>query len=169
MTDKPTKTTPWKYYHFFVEPNYYDFANMEESIARGFNACVPAFQLADIFYRYYARHDPTKISDWKKLKEFHIHLSSIEPHFTTIQSVTFVYKHLYTTKGHYNIGSPMSLDGLLSRRLEITTDWDNDKAFKGRVVVRKKDQTRSHLIDALNAVVLEMWPRVLPPEPGEDW
>jgi len=77
MSDKPTKTTPWKYYNFFVEPNYYDFVNDEGSITRGFNACVPAFQLADVFYRYYARHDPTKILDWKKPKDLHIHLSAM--------------------------------------------------------------------------------------------
>jgi hypothetical protein len=91
-------------------------------------------------------------------------LTSLEPHFATIQSATFVYKHLYATKPHYDLGSPMSLKGFLSNRLQITTEWTDASATGERVKVRKRDRSETYLIDALKPVVEEMWPRFLPPE-----
>jgi hypothetical protein len=169
MLDKPSRTTPWRYYEFFVQQNYNEFLNEEGSITRAFNACVPAFQLADVFYKYYQHHDRTKISQWKTPKDLLIHLCALEPHFVTIQSVTFVYKHLYATKGHYDVGSPMSLNGILTKKIEIAADWSNESGVPPRVTVRKRDQTEAYIVDALRPVVEKMWPRFLPQESDEDW
>jgi hypothetical protein len=156
------RTTPWKFYELLVLPNYEDYCEAEDDVRRGFNASVAAFQLADIFLKYYERVDPSKIARWPRAKALHRHLSNLEPGFRTVQSVAFVYKHLYASKGHYEVGSPLALGGVVYRGTEIVSDWGRPSG--GSVVVHRRDGSMVCLKEALEAVVLQMWPGFLPDE-----
>jgi hypothetical protein len=155
-------TTPWLYYQFFVYPNYSDFLAKPDDIRLGFNASVSAFQQADIFYAYYRRRDPKLIAAWPTKKAFLVDLGIREPFFRTVQSVATVYKHLYTSGGHYDTGSPMSLWGVGSKRgTNLEMKW-GDGAREGHVIVRRRDGATCRLADALEAVVTNLWANFLP-------
>ncbi len=112
-----SRTTPRSFLQSFVEPNYFDYIEAADDVRLGFNASLPAFQLADVFYAFYRQHDPDVIRSWKTLKDLHMHLGYIEPCYTTVQSVATVYKHLYAGRGgHYEVSSPArsSLQKLLA-------------------------------------------------------
>lgn len=160
------KTTPWLFYQFFVLPNYSEFDENSDDIRLGFNASVAAFQQADIFYAYYRRHDPSIIARWPRKKDLLTYLGERDPHFITIQSVTTVYKHLYTTQGHYDVGSPMAVWGVVHARnqTEISMKWGNGEG--DYVVVRRKDGTQISLKTALKTVVCDLWPAIIPDDYG---
>lgn len=160
-----SRTTPWLFYQFFVHPNYCEFAATPNDIRLGFNASVAAFQQADIFYAYYKRHDPSRIAKWPKKKDFLVFLENRDPHFLTVQSVATAYKHLYPEGGHYEVGSPMALWGIVypPDQTEILMEWGS--GGEGEVVVRRKNKSEVFLKAALETVVCKLWPQVLP----EDW
>jgi hypothetical protein len=157
------RTTPRSFYELFVQPNYWDYEETPDDVRRGFNAALSAFQLADVFYAFYSREEPEVVRHWPKLKDFHIHLSQIEPHFRTVQSVATVYKHLYATGGHYEVGSPGAVWGVSipNEEIELESEWRGSEAD---VLVKRRDGTTVSLTLALRKVVDEMWPGVLPNE-----
>lgn len=157
-----SRTTPWTFYEFLVCPNYETFLERPDDVCRGFNASLAAFQLADIFLNYYRRFDPHRVARWRHPKNFHQHLCNLEPRYATIQSVAFVYKHLYATKGHFEIGSPLALGGVVYRGTEIVSEWGS--ASGPDIAVRRRDGSTVSLTDALEAVVSRMWPTVLSDE-----
>jgi hypothetical protein len=156
------RTTPRSYYELFVEPDYRDYEQTPDDVRRGFHAALSAFQLADVFYAFYSREDPEVVRHWPSLQSLHIHLSKIEPHFLTVQSVATVYKHLYAKGGHYQVGSPAAVWGLSipNEEIELESEW------RGRedVIVKRRDGTTVSLTLALRKVVGEMWPALLPNE-----
>jgi hypothetical protein len=159
------RTTPHAYYRHFVEPNFQDYLQSPNDVRLGFNASLAAFQLAEVMYWFYRRNDPGVVSSWNALRDFHSHLSGREPLFRTIQSVATVYTHLHLYKlSHYEIGSPGMLSGLklANAGFEAKADWTEDGT--GDVMVRRRNGTVASLTQALNAVVLSLWPSVLPSE-----
>jgi hypothetical protein len=154
---KMHKTTPWDYWQCFVRGNYEDFAESPGDVRRGFNACVSAFSLVDIFYNYCERHDALKIAKWGTSTQLVKHLCAIDEYFITIQSVATVYKHLYPNADFYEVGSPGSLEGVAYRDIDIATEWADPPA----VVVKRKDKSRILLQPALDSVVNKTWPNIL--------
>jgi len=65
---------------------------------------------------------------------------------------------------HYEIGSPGALSGLklANAGFEARADWSKDGT--GDVMVRRRNGTVTSLTQALTAVVLSLWPSVLPSE-----
>src|SRR5258707_172709 len=124
------RTTPRSFYALFVRPNHRDYKETPDDARRGFNAAVSAFQLADIFHVFYSREDPAILRPWPTLKSLLIHLSAMEPHFLTIQSVATVYKHLYAKGGHYEVGSPGAVWGVSipSEEIELISEWRDNEA-----------------------------------------
>jgi hypothetical protein len=159
-----SRTTPQSYYELFVVPNFEDYLRAPDDIRLGFNASVPAFQLAEVMHTFYRDGDSSKISQWPELKDFYAHLRKLEPAFTTIQSVANAYKHLRLKKSHYVIGSPGALWGLTlpSDEFDLVSSWD-DRSI-GDVIVQCRDGKAVSLTDALAAVVEDLWPSVLPAE-----
>lgn len=157
------RTTPRSFYELFVIPNMEDYRGQPDDVRLGFNAALSAFQLADIFYAFYQRERPAVVSRWTKLKDLHIHLTSVEPCYLTVQSVATVYKHLYANHGHYEVGTPGALWGVSLPRAEVKLEstWGDATDV---LVKRRKGDTVS-LMNALNRVVDEMWPNFLPQEP----
>lgn len=158
------RTTPWLFYEFFVLPNYSDFLDTPCDVRKAFNASLTAFQQADIFYAYYKKRDPWRVAAWPNKRQFLIELEKREPHFITVQSVATVYKHLYSTGSHYDVGSPMSLAGVVFDRagFEIGSSWGDTPS--GDVTVRRRGKGTIPLRIALEAVVLGLWPRIIPEE-----
>jgi hypothetical protein len=157
------RTTPRSYYELFVWPNYWEYMETPFDVRRAFNASISAFQMADIFYGFYKRHDREVVKLWPTKRDFLLHLGKTEPQFLTVQSVATAYKHLYPTGEHYVIGSPGSLVGLQAPngvRLRV-----NSGGERADVIVRRRDKTRVSLKRALQKVVDEMWPAVLPKDP----
>jgi hypothetical protein len=163
--DMSRRTTPRSYYQHFVKPNFQDYLQSPDDVRLGFNASLTAFQLAEVMYWFYKRNNPGVVSSWNALRDFHSHLSGREPLFRTIQSVASVYKHLHLYKlSHYEIGSPGALSGLklANAGFEANADWSEDGT--GDVMVKRRNGTVASLTQALKAVVLSLWPSVLPPE-----
>jgi len=155
------QTTPRLFYEFFVLPNYEDFSRKPQDVRLGFNACLSAFQQADVFYNYCTRRDPERISAWPKPKNLLISLCKREPQFATVQSVATAYKHLYPEGTHYIIGSPMACWGIVTKEAEIVRQW-GEGPEDGMVIVRCLDGSKVVLREALEAVVHRLWPTLLP-------
>jgi len=156
------RTTPWLFYQFFVLPNYLDFLAKPNDIRLGFNASVSAFQQADIFYNFYKRHDLGHLSAWPNKTTLLVDLCKREPHFRTAQSIATVYKHLYASGGHYEIGSPMAMWGVTSPNGSgIELKWGEGVSERD-VIIRRRDGTKSLLKEVLKSVVESLWPKVLP-------
>ncbi|MER9914012.1 hypothetical protein NKJ71_25635 [Mesorhizobium sp. M0050] len=160
------QTSPLSFYHVFVVPNFEDYLREPDDARLGFNASVSAFQLADIFHAYYKREQPSIIARWKSVKDLHIHLTSIEPCYLTVQSVANVYKHLYVRGGHYEVGSPGAVFGVSvpGTGIELESRWADDSKPLGDVMVKRLKGDTVSLTDALNRVVNDMWPDFLPEE-----
>jgi hypothetical protein len=157
-----SRTTPYTYYEQFVVPNFDDYLDRPGDIRRGFNACLTASQLADIMFAYYMREDPSKLLQWKHLRQFRIDLCSREPSFKTVQSVATSYKHLHARGAHYEIDSGGSLDSVSIRAIgSLDVDWSDVLDVR----VRRRDGSEASLTSALEAVVRKLWPLVLPREP----
>jgi len=159
-----SRTTPHSYYDRFVLPNFEDYIGRPDDIRLGFNAALPAFQLADVMHTFYEEDDPSKISTWPKLEGFYEHLKQLAPAFTTIQSVANAYKHLRLTNSIYEVGSPGALWSLTlpSNEIDLGSSWEERPL--GDVIVRRRDGSEVSLTDALTAVVNRLWPAVLPDE-----
>jgi hypothetical protein len=156
------RTTPHAFFEYFVEENYCDFCECVTDIRLGFNASVTAFQMADVYWEFYKKHDPSKVESWPKLCDFHKYLSEREPLFLTVQSVATAYKHLYPKRGSfYEIGSPMALEGIIYNGGKIKIVWG--EGGNSGVIVNRRGADPVLLIDALKAV-LDLWRSLLPPE-----
>lgn len=143
-------------------PNFEDYRD-DPDVRRGFNASVSAFQLADVMHTFYREEDPSKISQWANLVDFHSYLERIAPPFwITVQSVATAYKHLRISRSQYVIGSPAAVWALTlpSDPFDLELSYDRPE-----VMVRYRDGSREvSLTDALTEVVQRMWPQILPPE-----
>lgn len=160
-----SRTTPQSYYKLFVVANFEDYVRIPDDIRLGFNASLPAFQLADVMHTFYSDEDRSKISQWPKIENFYEHLKKLVPAFATIQSVANAYKHLRLKNSRYEIGSPGALWSLTlpSDEIDLASSWD-DHHPRGDIIARRKDGSKVSLTDALTAVVKDLWPSVLPPE-----
>lgn len=157
------RTTPRSFLEVFVRPNYWDYCACPDDIRLGFNAAVPAFQLADIYLTFYRKENPGVVRPWTKTVDLLKHLSEIEPSFLTVQSVATAYKHLYPKADHYEIGSPGALwkVSFPDDAMQLEADWSADKVD---VLVRRRDGSVVSLSEALEKVVEQMWPTFLPAE-----
>jgi hypothetical protein len=156
------RTTPHSFYKHFVLPNFRDYVQRPDDIRLGFNAAVPAFQLADIMWSFYEREDPAVINAWPSPKAFLSHLTHREPYFRTVRSVANAYKHLYfepKKASFYEITSPGDVFVVETKDIELLSESYDERAL---VIVNRKDGTQVVLKTALEAVVLRLWPSVMP-------
>lgn len=157
------QTDPWSYLHDFVEPNLEDFAQRPNEIHLAFNACVPAFQLSDVFYRHSLLNFPHRISRWSRPKDLLVHLEQFEPSFLLIQSIATAYKHLDPSGTHYQILSPGSVvlfDN--SASLEGVGDTSpREMRQQPEIVAFLKGGGHVPVLPALQRVVNKMWPQFL--------
>jgi hypothetical protein len=157
------RTTPRSYYEIFVHPNFEDYLAHRSDIRFAFNACVPAFQLADVMFEYYGvKNLPSKLSKCTTTTKLHKRLTRIEPAFLTIQSIATAYKHLHPKGSFYEIGSPMALWGLTLPADNLNLSSMGTERLLEDVIVRRKRGPDVSLTKALTSVVESMWPSILP-------
>ncbi len=154
---------PYNFYSAFVEGNYYDFSDEPDNVRKGINAALSAFHMADQYFFYYKKNDPSKISSYTKRKDFLIYLANTSKYFNDIQSIANAYKHLYTDirKSHISIASTGCIESIIFEQDNITVDGcEKDDDGKCIVIYRTKINRKIKLLEALKDVV-DMWSIIL--------
>ena len=89
----PISMTPEQYFEAFVHGNYEDYVNNQGCVRRAFNAAISASHMADHWFEYSKRHDPSKISQFSKIGDLVSHISSnTNGYFKDIRSIANAYK-----------------------------------------------------------------------------
>jgi hypothetical protein len=154
--------TPTVYFKTFVEPNCDDCADEPGCVRRAFNAAVSAAHLADQFYKYAARHDPSKIAGFGEAKEFLEHVS-VETNgaFRDIRNISNAYKHLYVDIDPRN---PVQLDVASTGAISsVEFSWPESEvnsiseelgpaAQSTKVVFQRRDGSTEDFLPRLEAV-----------------
>lgn len=152
------KMTPSDFFYIFVEGNYNDFVERENSIRRAFNAVVPAFHLADHYYKYCKCHDPNKIRRYQNRKNYLRYLSAKNNYFQDIQSIANAYKHLYQRNlnaPHVTVSSAGTIETIENSNVEIEGEPQKYVVYKNIKTNRKR-----RLSVALKNVI-KMWKKEL--------
>jgi len=154
---------PYDFFCAFVEENYYDFYKEPDNVRKGINAAVSAFHMADQYFNYYEKNDPSKISGLKGRKDFLKYLANKSKYFTDIQSIANAYKHLYLNSNlsYVSIASTGCIESIIFEKDGITVDGcgqvDNGKFV---VIYTTKKSKKIKLLEALEEVV-SMWSKIL--------
>jgi hypothetical protein len=153
--------TPYEFMDAFVEGNYEEFLDQPDCIRRGFNAAVSASHMADHYYEFMKRHDPSKVSKFKSDSNY---IESLYKNpgecFKDVRGIANAYKHLYT-KSSCQISSAGSIDlvkfnikGVSLKAIE--QNWvsspDVDGPDSTKVIFRRRNGTQGGLLDALTQV-----------------
>jgi hypothetical protein len=154
--------TPLYYYDNFVVPNYEDFCKDESSIRKAFNAAVSVHHMADNYFNYYKKYRNSRVSDYKKLEDFHVFLSKTSIYYNDIQSIANVYKHLYLNpeKHHVTVESGGAIVNVMTKDDDIVINGfaqnlqDNQDGF--RVVYHTKYGKEIRIKDALDEII-KIW------------
>ena len=159
--------TPDEFFLAFVKANYDDCVEHPGCVRRAFNAAVSASQLADHYFAYFHRHDPSKIASFRNLGNFINHISiRTSGAFRDIRSISNAYKHLYTSteamdSGHASISSAGTIESIdLAKNGEsislIEEEWvkgtESDNSTS-RVVFTRIDGQRIEFLPSLKSVV----------------
>jgi len=155
---------PVYYFETFVLPNYRDFSEEEGNLRKGFNAVLSISHMPDNYFHYYRVNEPGRVSQFKELKDFRVHLATIASYFNDIQSIANAFKHLYTPsdKAHVTIesgGVIMSAQFQDNGTVEIIGCETNDRG-KEIVIYKRKDGAILRLKEALSQVI-DMWQKIL--------
>lgn len=151
----PIGMTPDQYFEAFVQGNYDDFANDLSCVRKAFNAAISASHMADHYFMYNIRHDPSKISGFETIGAFVNHISiKTNKYFKDIRSIGNAYKHLYTGANpnyskHSSISSTGSIETvqLTSNNIQIVSEE------AAKVVYTKKSGEQMDFFPALKEVV----------------
>jgi hypothetical protein len=152
---------PAEFFEEFVLGNYHDFLDGEDSVRRGFNAVVPAFHMADHYFYYCQRHDPShRIVNYGKredtIKEkrnsYLRYLSSENEYFNDVQSIANAYKHLYQgnkNKPHVTVSSA----GTIVRSPDFEMEGDGDCV----IYTGKSNKKNKYRLSATLKSVIDLW------------
>jgi hypothetical protein len=153
--------TPYEFMDAFVVGNYEDFQDHPDCIRRGFNAAVSASHMADHYYEYMKRHDPTKVAKFRSDSNY---IESLYKNpgecFRDVRSIANAYKHLYT-KSSCSISSAGSIDlvrfqikGVSVKAVEQgwVSSQDAGGQESSKVIYRRRNGTSGNLLDALTQV-----------------
>ena len=147
--------TPDQYFEAFVQGNYDDYVDNQGCVRRAFNAAISASHMADHCFAYYKRHNPSKISQFRKIGAYVDHVSkNTKGYFKDIRSIANAYKHLYTgTNPMYSQHSSISSAGTIE--LIYLTGSNIQKVSEGasKVVYTRKSGQQLDFLPALRAVV----------------
>jgi len=89
---------PDEFFEAFVRGNFEDYQQYPGCIRRAFNAAVSASHLADHYFAYYKKHDPSRVNSFNKIGDFVEYLAcKTNGCFRDIRSLSNAYKHLYTS------------------------------------------------------------------------
>jgi hypothetical protein len=154
---------PYDFYSAFVQENYYDFSNEPDNIRKGINAAVSAFHMADHYFNYYKRNDPSKIAPYNKRADFLRHIEGRSRYFVDIQSIANAYKHLYldSSQSYVSIASAGCIESIIFEQDNITVDGcGQDDKGNFIVIYTTTSSQKVKLLEALKDVV-NMWSNFL--------
>ena len=141
--------TPDDFLFSFVLGNFNDFKDQPDCIRHGFNAVVAASHMADHYFEYYLKNEPTRVSMFKNLGEYIQHVSKqTNGDFTDIRGIANAYKHLYTFS-YVDISSTGAIDLLEINNenvSEVTTNYS-------KVIYTKRTGEQRDLLPVLENVV----------------
>lgn len=160
--------TPDRYLYSLVEGNLEDYRAQPGNLRRAFNAVVAVSHLADTYFAYQSRHNPSSVSSFQNFGSFLEHLNEdTEGAFRDVRSIANVYKHLYTAPEYLAHATVLSggalvevrVDGDGSEIAELDADYeDGQDGSYGREFVRftRKDGSEEELLPTLEKV-LKYW------------
>jgi hypothetical protein len=162
--------TPMEYYDAFVLANYYDCIDNPGCVRRAFNAAVSSSHLADHYWTYWKKNDPSKISAFNTIGDFVQDLShNTGGCFRDIRSIANAYKHLYTStnpkkSAFSSIASTGAIESIIfnDESLEVN---DIEESFsresggteiKSKVVYTCKDGQQKYFMNSLE-IFINYW------------
>lgn len=163
---------PEDFLETFVQGNYEDFLQYPGCVRRAFNAAVSASHLADHYFKYYKKYDPSKVDSFKKIGDFVKYLSNkTNGSFKDIRSISNAYKHLYEdpkTAVYSSISSTGAIESIsfVGKNAEVRMleeVWFKDtkvNEIKSEVVFTRKDGQRIVFLRTLN-IVIKFWKKLL--------
>jgi hypothetical protein len=160
--------TPEVFFEEFVRGNYEDYQYNIGSVRHAFNAAVSTSHMADHYYRYYQRQDPSKVKSFDKIGDFVEYLSKhTKGFYRDIRSISNAYKHLYIAD-IWTVASPgviesISFPGKKSEIKTIEEEWAEDSDtndIKSKVVYTRKDGQQIDFLSTLETVV-RFWEKLL--------
>jgi len=161
--------TPDEFFEVFVQGNYEDYQLNVGCIRQAFNAALSATHLADHYYWYYKRHDPSKVKSFAVIHDFKEYISvNTKDCFRDIRSISNAYKHLYTSDLHSTISSPGAIESIsfLDKKSEIKmiteerTADPNANHIESKVVYTRKDGQQIDFLPTLETVI-KFWEELL--------
>ncbi|MBN1968527.1 MAG: hypothetical protein JW870_04090 [Candidatus Delongbacteria bacterium] len=154
--------TPEEYFEAFTLGNYNDFIDDSSSVMRAFNSAVSASHLADCYYSFYKKHQPSLVIKYKNLAGFINSISqNTNNYFQDIRSIANAYKHLYTgTSKEYARYSTISSAGTIesvtfdNEEINQVSEEPIDKNASGSMVVyTRKTGEQIQFKQAIDTVV----------------
>lgn len=152
---------PDEFFVAFVIGNYEDCKEHAYCVRRAFNAAVSASHLADHYFEYYKRNDPSKISKYKSIGKYIEYITqNTNNNFRDIRSIANAYKHLYTGSNAYSsISSAGTIDAIQIDDENVTEVSQNPstKNMNNYIVVYITKTNEQHdLLSTLKSVI-DFW------------
>lgn len=156
----PIAMTPDQFFEAFVQGNYDDYFNHQDCIRRAFNAAISASHMADHWFEYYKRHDPSRISQFNCIGDVVNHISSnTNGYFKDIRSIANAYKHLYTgAHQRHSQYSTISSAGTIEVIHITSGNIQEITKVDSKIVFTRKSGQQESFLCALRAVV-QYWER----------
>lgn len=161
--------TPDDYFELFVQGNYEDYQLNIGSIRQAFNAAVSASHLADHYFKYNKKYNPSKVNSYKSIGDFAEYLcTKTKDCFRDIRSISNAYKHLYTLDDpkavHTTVSSPGAIESITflnkkSEIKEIKEEWTED-LNTSKVVFTRIDGQQIDFLSTLETVI-KFWEELL--------
>lgn len=158
--------TPEQFFESFVEGNSDDCHAMPGDIRRAFNAAVAASHLADHYFAFNKRHNPSVVAAFPSIGPFVEHLSNkTGGAFRDIRSISNAYKHLYTNidpkmEVYSSVNSTGAIESINlpgdDDLISISEEYSGNTAAeedKYKVVFTRKDGTTSEFLPILTTFV----------------
>lgn len=166
--------TPEEYFESFVLGNYEDCQQNTGCVRHAFNAAISASHLADHYFTYNQKYDPTKVRSFKKIGDFIEHLSNKTTGcFRDIRSISNVYKHLYESNNpkeavYSSISSTGAIEFIsfddknaeVQKIEEQNAQQSKFNSFKSKVVYTRKDGQQIDFLPTIDKVI-KFWETLL--------
>lgn len=163
----PISMTPDQYYYAFVLGNYEEFMHNQGCVRCAFNVAVAASHLADHCFKYYRRHDSSKVSKHKTIGDYVNYISlNTNGFFQDIRSISNAYKHLYTSADlkkapHSTISSTGAIESIELVNDNVNKLYEDFSAQNiTEVIYTKKSGQQIKFLLAIEAVV-DFWKKEL--------
>lgn len=154
---------PNRFFSVFVEKNFEDFDNDPGNVRKGLNSAISTFHMADHYYNYYEKNNPSKIDSYGNRTNFLKHLSNKSKYFNDIQSIANAYKHLYTdsNESHVTVSSTGTIEFIEFDQDNVKVDGcEEDDNGNIIVIYTTKNSQKVKLLVALKDVI-DMWNKIL--------